>query len=127
MVVKTDARRVNDKCVPHIQTSEKPEYSNFAWNVWKVLHGTIIPLPGSLITIWCIFRSFSKISDNDANRRIYSLISVPQITRLLLRDARTSSKTDPRSGSKEKRSYGKVSNNKTMLTILSFVGVLCLN
>ena len=33
-----------------------------------------------------------------------------------------SSKTDPHNGSKkEKRNYGKVKNNKTMLKILSFI------
>ena len=53
------------------------------------------------------------------NTRIYSLISVPQITRLLLGDAIISSKTDPHNGSKkEKRSYGEVKNNNTMLMTL---------
>ena len=48
-------------------------------------------------------------------------ISVPQITRLLLGDAIISSKTDPHNGSKkEKRSYGKTKNDKTMLKILLF-------
>ena len=47
------------------------------------------------------------------NTRLYYLISVPQIRRLLLRDAIVSYETDPCSGSKkEKRSYGKVRNNK---------------
>ena len=47
---------------------------------------------------------------------VYNLISVPQITRLLLGDATISSKTEPHNGSKkDKRSYGKVRNNKTML------------
>ena len=45
--------------------------------------------------------------------RIYNLISVPQITQLLLGDAIISSKTDLRSGNKkEKRSYGKVKSVK---------------
>ena len=61
------------------------------------------------------------------NTRVYNLISVPQITRLLLEDTTISSKTDPRNGSKkEKRSYGKVRNNKTMLKILSFIQILYL-
>ena len=60
------------------------------------------------------------------NTRVYNLISVPQITWLLLRDATVSSKTDPRSGSgKKKRSYGKV-KNKSMLNILSFIRIICL-
>ena len=43
------------------------------------------------------------------NTRIYNLISVPQITRLLSWDAIISSKTDPQNGSKkEKKSYGKL-------------------
>ena len=42
-------------------------------------------------------------------------MSVPQITWLLLGDAMISSKTDLHNGSKkEKRSYGKVKNNKTV-------------
>ena len=53
---------------------------------------------------------------NDTSR-IYNLISVPQITRLLSGDAIVSSKTDLHNGSKkEKRSYGKI-KNKTMLKI----------
>ena len=61
------------------------------------------------------------------NTRIYNLISVPQITRLLLEDAIFSSKTDPQNGSKkEKRKYGKIENNKTMLKILPFIGILYL-
>ena len=48
--------------------------------------------------------------------RVYNLISVPQITWLLLGDAKILTKTDPRNGSKkEKRSYGKVKNNKNNL------------
>ena len=59
--------------------------------------------------------------------RVHNSASVPQITRLLLGDATVLIKTDPRSGSKkEKRSYGKVRNNKTMLTILSFIQILYL-
>ena len=59
--------------------------------------------------------------------RVYNSASVQQITRLLLGDATVLIKTDPRSGSKkEKRSYGKVRNNKTMLTILSFIQILYL-
>ena len=52
-------------------------------------------------------------------------MSVPQITRLLLGDAMISSKTDLHNGSKkEKKSYGKVKNNKTMLKILTFIRIL---
>ena len=59
------------------------------------------------------------------NTRIYNLISVPQITRLLLGDAIISSKTVLRSGSKkEKRSYSKVRNNTIMSTILPFIRIL---
>ena len=59
--------------------------------------------------------------------RVHNSASVPQITRLLLGDATVLIKTDPRSGSKkEKRSYGKVRNNKTMLAILSFIQILYL-
>ena len=43
------------------------------------------------------------------NTRIYNLISVPQMTWLLLGDAIISSKADPHNDSKkEKRSYGKI-------------------
>ena len=49
-----------------------------------------------------------------SNTGIYNLISVSQITRLLLGDVTISSKTNLHNGSKkEKRSYGKVRNNKT--------------
>ena len=61
------------------------------------------------------------------NTRIYNLISVPQITQLLLGDAINPSKTDPHNGSKkERRSYGKIESNKTMLKILPFIQILCL-
>ena len=61
------------------------------------------------------------------NTRIYNLISVPQITQLLLGDAIISSKTDPHNGSKkEKGSYGEVKNNNTMLKILPFIRILYL-
>ena len=50
-----------------------------------------------------------------SNTQIYNVISVLQITRLLLGDATILSKTDPHNCSKdEKRSYGQVKNNKTM-------------
>ena len=42
------------------------------------------------------------------NTRIYNLISVPQVTPLLLEDAIISSKTEPPNGSKN-RSYGEKS------------------
>ena len=59
------------------------------------------------------------------NTRIYNLISVPQITQLLLGDAIISSRTDLRSSSKkEKRGYGKVRNNTTVSRILSFIRIL---
>ena len=61
------------------------------------------------------------------NTRIYNLIYVSRIARLLLGDALISSKTDPHNGSKkEKRSYGKTKNNKTMLKILPFIRILYL-
>ena len=61
------------------------------------------------------------------NTRIYNLISITQITRFLLGEAIISSKTDPHNGSKkEKRNYGKVENNKTMLKILSLIQIIYL-
>ena len=60
------------------------------------------------------------------NTRIYDLISVSQITRFLLGDAINSSKTDPHGSKKERRSYGKIESNKTMLKILPFIQILCL-
>ena len=65
--------------------------------------------------------------NNRINIRIYNLISVPQITRFLLGDVIILIKPDPRNDSKkEKRSYSKVKNNKTMLKILSFIWFLYL-
>ena len=53
---------------------------------------------------------------------IYNLLSVSQITQFFLGEAIISSETDPHNGSrKEKRSYGKIKNNKTMIKILPFV------
>ena len=64
---------------------------------------------------------------NSINTRIYNLISVSQFTRVLLGDAIIPSKTDPHNGSKrEKRNYGKVENNKTMLKILSLIRIIYL-
>ena len=64
---------------------------------------------------------------NEKNTRVYNPISVPQIIRILLEDVIILSKTDPRIGNKkEKRSYGKTTNNKTTLTILSFIIILYL-
>ena len=61
------------------------------------------------------------------NTRVYNLVSVPQITRLLLEDATISSKTEPPNGSKnENRSYGEARNNKAMLKILSLIRILYL-
>ena len=58
------------------------------------------------------------------NTRIYNLISITQITRFLLGEAIISSKTDPHNGSKkEKRNYGKVKNNKTLLKTLPFIRI----
>ena len=43
------------------------------------------------------------------------------------RSANYTAETEPRNDSKkEKRIYGKVRNNKTMLKILSFIRILCL-
>ena len=65
--------------------------------------------------------SFVIIDLNSApmmeNTRVYNVIFVPQITWLLIGDKIISSKIELRSGNqKEKRSYGKVRNNKTLLT-----------
>ena len=61
------------------------------------------------------------------NTRVYNLISVPQITRLLLEDAIISSKTEARNASKkENRSYGEARNSKAMLKILSLIRILYL-
>ena len=50
-----------------------------------------------------------------------------QITRFLLGDAWISSKTEPHNSSKkEKRSYDKIKNKKTMLKILQFIRILYL-
>ena len=74
--------------------------------------------------IWIIWVSI-WIFCSWINTQIYNLISVPQITRLLLGDTITSSKTNPHNGSKkQKRSYGKIKNNKTMLKILQFTQIL---
>ena len=68
-----------------------------------------------------------QIVHNFTNARIYNLIFVPQITRLLLGDPIISSKTDPHNGSKkEKRSFGKIKNNKTNFKILPFIRILYL-
>ena len=68
-------------------------------------------------------RNSDRCSVNTGDRtRAFNIISVLQITWLLLRDAIISSKIDLRSGSKkEKRSYGKVRNDKTKSTILWFI------
>ena len=58
---------------------------------------------------------------------IYNLISVSQITGVFLGEAIISSETDPHNGSKkEKRSYGKIKNNKTMIKILPFIRIFYL-
>ena len=72
---------------------------------------------------------FQKLSSYclHINTWIYDLIFVPQITRLFLGDVIISSKTVPHNGSKkEKRSCGKIKNNKTMLKILPFIRILYL-
>ena len=52
-------------------------------------------------------RKFDRENKRKYNTRIYNLISIPQITRLLLRDEIISRKTDPRGGSKKgNRSHG---------------------
>ena len=74
--------------------------------------------------IWIIWVSI-WILCSWINTQIYNLISVPQITRLLVGDTITSSKTNPHNGrKKQKRSYGKIKNNKTMLKILQFTQIL---
>ena len=66
----------------------------------------------------------SALSSNVRNTRIYNFISVPQITRFLLGDTIILSKADPyNSRKKEKRSYGEVKSNKTMLKILPFIRI----
>ena len=60
---------------------------------------------------------------NFHNTRVYNLISVSQITLLLLGDAIISSKTDARNGIKKEK---KVRNDKVMLKILSFIPILYL-
>ena len=60
---------------------------------------------------------------NFHNTRVYNLISVSQITRLLLGDAIISSKTDPLNGIKKEK---KVRNDKVILKILSFIPILYL-
>ena len=61
------------------------------------------------------------------NILVYNLISLPQVTRLLLEDAIISSKTEHRNGSKnENQSYGEIRNNKAMLKILSLIRILYL-
>ena len=58
------------------------------------------------------------------NTRVCNLISVPQITRLLLGDVKVSCKTDPcNSSKKEKRGYVKVRSNETILKILSVIRI----
>ena len=61
------------------------------------------------------------------NTRVYNLISVPQIKRLLLEDAIISNRTEPRNGGKkENQSYGEVINKKVMLKIWSLIRILYL-
>ena len=56
------------------------------------------------------------------NTPVYNLISVPQITRLLLEDAIISTKTKLRNGSKKKnQNYDKVRNKKAMQKIFSLI------
>ena len=76
----------------------------------------------SALIFRCLLFRFSV-----CNTRVYNLISVPQITQLLLEDAIISSKTEPANGSKnENRSYGEVRNNKAMLKILLLTRILYL-
>ena len=77
------------------------------------------------LTLTDLFIIVLAVMDLLFNTRIYNLVSVPQITRFLLEDAINSSKTDTQNGSKnEKRSYGKVKNNKTISKILPFIRIL---
>ena len=69
----------------------------------------------------------NNFSATAMNILVYNLISLPQVTRLLLEDAIISSKTEHRNGSKkENQSYGEIRNNKTMLKILSLIRILYL-
>ena len=59
--------------------------------------------------------------------QIYNLIPILQIAQVLLGDAIISSRADSHNDSKmEKTKYGKIKNNKTMLKILPFIGILYL-
>ena len=63
-------------------------------------------------------------NNSKSNVRICNLISVPQITRLLLGDAIILTKIDLHNNSKkEKSKNGKIKNNKTMLDILPFIRI----
>ena len=67
----------------------------------------------SKVINFCKQNSFYLIGKQQ-NTRVYDLISVPQITRLLLGDAIISSKTDPHNSSKkEMRAVVKVKIIKT--------------
>ena len=60
------------------------------------------------------------------NTSIYNLISVPQITRFFLADAIILSKTGVVEAKSRRKAIVEVKNDKTILTILSFVRVLYL-
>ena len=69
-----------------------------------------------------IYLTKDKIMFKSTNTPVYNLISVPQITRLLLEDAIISTKTKLRNGSKKKnQNYDKVRNKKAMQKIFSLI------
>ena len=74
------------------------------------------------------YRILTKLHKKLRNARIYNLISIPQIKRLLLGDAMISSRGHLHNGSqKEKKKYGKIESNKTKSKILPFIRIFILN
>ena len=101
--------------------------------IWLVStrHKSSLKVISKQTVIWIITKTNSQIikpkidSQSRDNTRIYTLISVPQITRFLLEDAIILSKTNPCSGSaKQKRSNGEV--NEAVLATFSFISKLYL-
>ena len=83
--------------------------------------------PANCFLLYSNYSFFQTYCTRVNNTWIYNLISVPQISPLLLGDAIILSKTNPHNGSKkQKRSYGETKNNKSMLKILGFIRILYL-
>ena len=75
-----------------------------------------------MVLTYFIYLTKDKIMFKSTNTPVYNLISVPQITRLLLEDAIISTKTKLRNGSKKKnQNYDKVRNKKAMQKIFSLI------